>query len=126
MFDDGNTPTATAPLELAEDFTERELILLGEAVGQAVTAHNGDASHGDLHPLGWRLRGPARRRRQPGVTALKIMAAPQSKKLSCPGKGREWVPKRKSPPGVGWNKYLEPVHDTDFPTTILFSPWAIQ
>ena len=40
MFDDGNIPTATDPLELA-DFTPRELRLLSEAVAQGVTVATG-------------------------------------------------------------------------------------
>lgn len=40
MFDDDHddTKTASAPLELAEDFTPREVLLLTEAVAMAATA----------------------------------------------------------------------------------------
>ena len=33
--------------------------------------------------------------------------APQTKKVFCRGKPREWVPTRKTATGAGWNKYLD-------------------
>ena len=41
MFDLDDAPTDPAPLDFGEDFTPRELHLLGEAVGQGVTAATG-------------------------------------------------------------------------------------